>query len=149
MFSFVSRAKHFLIETDDEDGQLENGSVLQQGSDYAGEFLFFFYKTSFVYLFFSSLQETGKVRRRKRVERIQGWAILQKRGETKNILLFNFTGAFKCKCHDGNEVLCSQIFTNLSRMYLLYKILFLCLPFFSNKKIILESINILYCKAKV
>ena len=54
MFSFVSRSKpgkHFLIETDDEDGQLENGSVLQQGSDYAGEFLFF-YKTSFVYLFF-------------------------------------------------------------------------------------------------
>ena len=32
MFSFVSRAKHFLIETDDEDGQLENGSVLQQGT---------------------------------------------------------------------------------------------------------------------
>ena len=34
MFSFVSRAKpgkHFLIETDDEDGQLEIGSVLQQG----------------------------------------------------------------------------------------------------------------------
>ena len=30
MFSFASRAKpgkHFLIETDDEDGQLENGSV--------------------------------------------------------------------------------------------------------------------------
>ena len=44
MFSFASRAKpgkHFLVETDDEDGQLENGSVLQQGSDYAGEFLFF------------------------------------------------------------------------------------------------------------
>ena len=35
MFYFVSSAKpgkHFLIETDDEDGQLENGSVLQQGS---------------------------------------------------------------------------------------------------------------------
>ena len=34
MFSFVRRAKpgkHFLIETDDEDGQLEIGSVLQQG----------------------------------------------------------------------------------------------------------------------
>ena len=34
MFSFVSRAKpgkHYLIETDDEDGQLEIGSVLQQG----------------------------------------------------------------------------------------------------------------------
>ena len=35
MFSFVSRAKpgkHYLIETDDEDGHLENGSVLQHGS---------------------------------------------------------------------------------------------------------------------
>ena len=35
MFSFVSRAKpgkHFLIETDDEDGQLENEPVLQHGS---------------------------------------------------------------------------------------------------------------------
>ena len=35
MFSFVSRAKpgkHFLVETDDEDGHLEIGSVLQQGS---------------------------------------------------------------------------------------------------------------------
>ena len=35
MFSFASRAKpgkHFLIETDDEDGQLENGSV-QAGVD--------------------------------------------------------------------------------------------------------------------
>ena len=34
MFSFASRAKpgkHFLVETDDEDGQLENGSV-QAGS---------------------------------------------------------------------------------------------------------------------
>ena len=34
MFSFVSRGKpgkHFLVETDDEDGQLENGSV-QAGS---------------------------------------------------------------------------------------------------------------------
>ena len=34
MFSFVSRAKpgkHYLLETDDEDGHLENGSVLQQG----------------------------------------------------------------------------------------------------------------------
>ena len=30
MFSFASRAKpgkHFLVETDDEEGQLENGSV--------------------------------------------------------------------------------------------------------------------------
>ena len=34
MFSFAGRAKpgkHFLVETDDEDGQLENESVLQQG----------------------------------------------------------------------------------------------------------------------
>ena len=33
MFHFVSSAKpgkHFLIETDDEDGQLENGSVLNK-----------------------------------------------------------------------------------------------------------------------
>ena len=52
MFSFVSRAKHFLIETDDEDGQLENGSVLQQGSDYAGEFLFFFTKPLLFIFFF-------------------------------------------------------------------------------------------------
>ena len=35
MFSFVRRSKpgkHFLVETDDEDGHLENESVLQQGS---------------------------------------------------------------------------------------------------------------------
>ena len=56
MFSFASTAKpgkHFLLETDDEDGQLENGSVQAgsvanendknrsaKGNDYAGEFLF-------------------------------------------------------------------------------------------------------------
>ena len=55
--SFASRAKpgkHFLVETDDEDGQLENGSVQAgsvlnendknrsaKGNDYAGEFFFF------------------------------------------------------------------------------------------------------------
>ena len=42
MFSFFSSAKpgkHFLIETDEEDGQQENGSA--QSNDYAGEFLFF------------------------------------------------------------------------------------------------------------
>ena len=34
MFSFVSSAKpgkHFLIETDGEDGQLDNGTVLNKG----------------------------------------------------------------------------------------------------------------------
>ena len=34
MFSFVRRSKpgkHFLVETDDEDGHLENEPVLQQG----------------------------------------------------------------------------------------------------------------------
>ena len=39
MFSFVSIAKpgkHFLIETDEEDGQPENGPV---PNDYAGELL--------------------------------------------------------------------------------------------------------------
>ena len=39
MFSFASRAKpgkHFLVETDDEDGQLENGSV-QAGADYKND----------------------------------------------------------------------------------------------------------------
>ena len=58
MFSFTSRAKpgkHFLVETGDEDGQLENGSVLQQGStkgnDYAGEFLFFTKPLLFIFLF--------------------------------------------------------------------------------------------------
>ena len=64
MFSFASTAKpgkHMLLETDDEDGQLENGSVQAgsvanenyknrsaKGNDYAGEF---FYKTSLVNLF--------------------------------------------------------------------------------------------------
>ena len=41
MFSFVSIAKpgkHFLIETDEEDGQPENGPV---PNDYAGELLFY------------------------------------------------------------------------------------------------------------
>ena len=40
MFSFFSSAKpgkHFLIETDEEDGQQENGSA--KSNDYAGEFL--------------------------------------------------------------------------------------------------------------
>ena len=65
MFSFASTAKpgkHLLVGTDDEDGQLENGSVQAgsvanendnnrsaKGNDYAGEF--FFYKTSLVNLF--------------------------------------------------------------------------------------------------
>ena len=42
IFSFVSSAKpgkHFLIETDEEDGQQENGSA--KSNDYAGEFLFY------------------------------------------------------------------------------------------------------------
>ena len=42
MFSFFSSAKpgkHFLIETDEEDGQQENGSA--KSNDYAGEFLFY------------------------------------------------------------------------------------------------------------
>ena len=41
IFSFVSSAKpgkHFLIETDEEDGQPENGPV---PNDYAGELLFY------------------------------------------------------------------------------------------------------------
>ena len=67
---------------------------------------------------------------------------MQKRVETKNILLFNFTGAFKCKCHDGNLVLCSQIFTNHARMFLLYKILFCVFVFFTQKRI-LESKHLL------
>ena len=56
MFSFASTAKpgrHLMLETDDEDGQLENGSVQAgsvanendknrsaKGNDYAGEFFF-------------------------------------------------------------------------------------------------------------
>ena len=64
-----------------------------------------------------------------------GWQILQKRGETKNILLFNFTGAFKCKCHDGNEVDCAQIFTNHARMFLLYKTYFVLVFMFCIKHI--------------
>ena len=42
MFSFFSSAKpgkHFLIETDEEDGHQENGSA--KSNDYAGEFLFY------------------------------------------------------------------------------------------------------------
>ena len=53
----------------------------------------------------------------------------------KNILLFNFTGAFKCKCHDGNLVLCSQIFTNHARMFLLYKTYFVFVFLFCIKHI--------------
>ena len=63
MFSFASRAKpgkHFLVETDDEDGQLENGSVLQQGSDYAGEFLFFLQNLFCLSFFFQVYRKQEK-----------------------------------------------------------------------------------------
>ena len=61
MFSFVSKpGKHLLIETDEEDGQLENGPVPNKNNknvefrsakfnNYAGEFLF--YRTCCVYFF--------------------------------------------------------------------------------------------------
>ena len=101
-----------------------------------------------LYIFFSKFTGNRKsAKKGKSGKNLRVREILQKRGETKNILLFNFTGKAKCKCHDGNLVLCSTIFKNHARMYLLYKILF-CVCFFSH---IQESwkVNILYCKAKV
>jgi len=87
MFSFASRAKpgkHFLVETDDEDGQLENGSVLQQGSDYAGEFLFFFFTKPLLFIFFFQVYrkqekcEEGKEWKESKGERFCKNAVRQK-----------------------------------------------------------------------
>ena len=63
MFSFASRArpgKHFLVEIDGGDAK---------GNDYDGECLFFL-QNLFCLSFLPSLQETGEVRGRKRVEGI-------------------------------------------------------------------------------
>ena len=52
MFSFVSSAKpgkHFLIQTEDEDGQLENGSVLNKNAGTDTCKLLFF-KTCFLFV---------------------------------------------------------------------------------------------------
>ena len=52
MFYFVSSAKpgrHFLIETDDEDGQLENGAVLNKNAGTDTCKLLFF-KTCFLFV---------------------------------------------------------------------------------------------------
>ena len=51
------------------------------------------------------------------------------------LTFFKFTGALKCKCHDGNEVDCAQIFTNHARMFLLYKTYFVFVFLFCIKHI--------------
>ena len=147
MFYFASTAKpgkHLLVETDGEDGQLENGSVQAgsvanendknrsaKGNDYAGEFLFL--QNLFCLSFFQVYRKQEKCEEGEEWKENKGEGFCKILLQYLSILIcFNFTGKFKCKCHDSNEVQCAQIFTNNACMFFLYKTYFCSFFSFSN-----------------